>query len=194
MSESTTEQAATTEANASEGDGTRVFSQEQVNSLLADQKRRVQSQFTDYADLKAKAEAHDAALEAARTDQEKAVDAARKEGETAALDRANVRLVSAEARALAAEAKFRNPNLAVRALDLTGIKVNEDGSVDAEAVKAKLKELSDAEPYLVDDGKGNRPKPDHSQGNSGSSQNQRGGSVAEVMAQRAAARDARNKT
>lgn len=148
-------------------DAVRTFTQEQVNALLADQKRKVQGQYQDYGDLKAKAQAHDKAIEAARTDQEKAVEAAKNEGRTEARTEANVRLVSAEARALAAEAKFRNPILAVRALDLSGVKVNDDGSVDAAAIKTALKELSDAEPYLLDDGKGGRPRPDNGQGRTG---------------------------
>ena len=38
------------------------------------------------------------------------------------------------------------------------------GEVDAAAIKAKLKELSDADPYLLDDGKKPAPKPDRAQG------------------------------
>lgn len=131
-----------------------------VNQRVA----RERAKFADYSDLKAKAEAHDKALEAARTDQEKAVEAAKTEGRTEGLSVANARLVSAEARALAAEAKFRNPALAVRALDLKDIPVGDDGEVDGTAIKAKLKELSDADPYLLDDGKKPTPKPDKAQG------------------------------
>lgn len=120
--------------------------------------------------MKAKAAEHDKALEAARTDQEKAVEAARAEGRTEALATANTRLVSAEARALAAAAKFRNPALAVKAIDsdLASVKVADDGNVDADAIRAALTRLAEAEPYLVDDGK-QVPRADPSQGGGGAS-------------------------
>lgn len=145
-----------------------ITSQDDFDRRLSERLQRERGKFADYADLKKKAEAHDKALEAAKSDADKAIDAARKEGESAATERANTRLVGAEARALAAEAKFRNPALAVRTIDLADVKVNEDGEPDAEAIKTKLKELAESEPYLVDDGKNGKPKPDKSQGNSGS--------------------------
>lgn len=103
-----------------------------------------------------------AELEAASaTDLEKAVNAARDEGRTEVLTVANARLVNAEARAVAAELRFKNPALAIKAIDLTSIEVNDDGEVDADAVRAVLAELANAEPYLVGDG---RPKGDADQG------------------------------
>ena len=145
-----------------------VTSQEDFDKRLGErlgrQKTQIEAQFADYAALKTKAGEHDKAIEAARTDQEKAVEAAKSEGRTEALAAANTRLLSAEARALAAEAKFHNPTLAVRALDLTGVKVNDDGSVDAEAIKAKLKELVDSGAFVIGDGQKPKPKPDGAQG------------------------------
>lgn len=138
-------------------------SQDELNRIIGERLARERAKFADYEDLKRKAAEHDKAVEAARTEQEKAVEAAKNEGRTEALSVANTRLVAAEARALAAEAKFRNPALAVRAVDLSGVTVNDDGAVDADAIKAKLKELSDAEPYLIDDKRGG-PRPDPSQG------------------------------
>lgn len=103
-----------------------------------------------------------AELEAASaTDLEKAVKAARDEGRTEVLTVANARLVNAEARAAAAELRFKNPALAIKAVDLSSIEVNDDGEVDAAAVRAALAELAKAEPYLVGDG---RPKGDADQG------------------------------
>lgn len=144
-----------------------VTTQEEFDRRLSERLARERDKFADYADLKAKAAAHDRALEEAMSDAEKAVAAARREGEQAATERSNARLVSAEARALAAEAKFRNPGLAVRALDLAGVTVNDAGEPDAVAIKAKLKELSDADPYLVDAGEKAKPKPDGAQGGTG---------------------------
>ncbi len=144
-----------------------IQSQADLDRIIGQRLARERERYADYDDLRAKAAEHDKALDAARSDHDKAVEAARKEGESVAQERANGRLVSAEARALAAEAKFRNPTLAVRAVDLAGIKVNDDGSVDAAAIRTKLTELSNAEPYLVDDGKPARPKPDNAQGGAG---------------------------
>jgi len=84
-----------------------------------------------------------------QSDLEKAVNAARAEGLAEATTRANSRLVSAEARALAAEAQFRNPATAVRLLDLSDVAVTEGGEVDTEAIKAALTKLGEDEPYLL---------------------------------------------
>lgn len=172
-----------------------ITSQEEMDRRLGERLARERAKFGDYEDLKKKAAAHDKAIEEARTDQEKAVEAAKTEGRTEALTQANSRLRAAEARALAAEAKFVSPTLAVKALDLDDVEVKDDGSVDAGAIKAKLKELAESGAFVIDDGKGGkRPKPDHSQGGGGGDGKTGGGSVAEVMAERRAAREARNKS
>jgi hypothetical protein len=153
----------------------KTFTQDQVNALLADQKRKVQGQYSDHGDLKKKAADYDALVASQRTEQEKAaetarqereqaVEAARKEGAGAVLAAANQRLVSSEARALAAEAGFRSPTLIVKALDLSEVTVSEDGTVDAAAITAALKTLAAAEPYLVNDDAPRIPRPDPSQG------------------------------
>lgn len=91
-----------------------------------------------------------AEIEAANaTDLEKAVKAARDEGRTEAATAANSRLVSAEARAIAAELKFKNPALAIKAVDLSDVSVSPDGEVDAAAIRAALDTLATDEPYLV---------------------------------------------
>lgn len=141
-----------------------IASQADLDRVLGERLARERAKFADYADLQKKAAEFDKAAEAARTEHEKAVEAAKNEGRTEALTTANSRLVSAEARALAAEARFRNPVLAVRAVDLKDVAVNDVGEVDAAAIKAKLKELSDADPYLLEDGKKPAPKADKSQG------------------------------
>jgi hypothetical protein len=77
-------------------------------------------------------------IEAANASEtEKAVNAARKEGETVALERANTRLVRAEARAVAAELGFIDPADALGQIDLSEVTVDEDGEVDADAVQAR---------------------------------------------------------
>lgn len=97
------------------------------------------------------------------TEHEKAVAAARAEGAADERAKSHTQLVGAEARALAATAKFRNPALAVRSIDLVGIKVDDKGDVDGAAITALLTKLAKDEPYLIDSGNG-KPKVDQSQG------------------------------
>lgn len=143
-----------------------IASQADLDRILGERLARERAKFADYADLQKKAAEFDKATEAARTEQEKAVEAAKNEGRTEALTAANARLLSAEARALAAEAKFANPALAVRALDLSGVTVGDDGTVDAESIKTKLKELADSGAFVIETGEKPRPKPDRAQGGS----------------------------
>jgi hypothetical protein len=145
-----------------------IASQADLDRILGERLARERAKYEGFDDFKKKAEEFDKAAEAARTDQEKAVEAARNEGKTEALTQANTRLLSAEARALAAEAKFANPALVVRALDLKDVKVNDDGSVDADAIKAKLKEAADSGAFVIGDGEKPKPKPDRAQGGAAS--------------------------
>lgn len=100
-------------------------------------------------DLKA-AQKRLAEFEAANaTDLEKAVAKARTDAITEVSASVNSRLVSAEARALAAAEGFRNPALAIKAIDLAGVTVSDAGDVDAAEIKNLLGELAKAEPYLL---------------------------------------------
>lgn len=139
-----------------------------VGERLAREREATKARYADYDDLKKDAEAHRAALEAAKSDAEKAIDAARTEGEKAATERSNQRIIKAEARTLAATAKFRDPADAVAFLDLSKVTVNENGEVDEKAISDQLKSLAESKPYLVDDGKKPAPKPDRAQGGSSS--------------------------
>jgi hypothetical protein len=138
--------------------------QADLDRMISDRLARNNEKFSDYADLKKKAEAHDATLEAAKSDADKAIDAARTEGEKSATEKANGRLIRSEARALAASANFRDPSDAVAFLDLTKVTVGDDGEVDEKAIAEQLKTLAESKPYLVDDGKKVGPKSDKSQG------------------------------
>lgn len=143
----------------------KTFTQAEVDAIVKRRAERVAAEkYSDYNDLRAKAKRLEEIEAANATDLEKATAAARKEGESSATQAANKRLVNAEARALAAEARFRNPNLATKALDLSGVTVDDDGVIDASAIKALLADLAKDEPYLVDDGKTGKPQPDPSQG------------------------------
>jgi hypothetical protein len=144
----------------------KVLTQADVDRIVAERVARERKRFADYDEVKAAAKRLEEIEAANATDLEKAVKAAREEGRSEVITAANTRLRTAEARALAAEAKFRNPGLAVRAIDLDSVKVADDGTVDADAIKGLLKSLADAEPYLVDNGPviPLRPKPDEAQG------------------------------
>lgn len=169
--------------------------QADLDRIVGERVARERAKYADYQELKTKAEAHDKALEDAQSEQEKAVAAARREGEAEARKQSDQRIINAEARALAATAKFRNPTTAVRLLDLTGVGVNDAGDPDVDAIKAKLDELATAEPYLIDTGTAPAPRPDSSQGGGGGG----GGatkptSIAEARALARAEREKRNPT
>lgn len=120
---------------------------------------------TNERDLKA-AQKRLAEFEAANaTDLEKAVTKARAEAVAELTASVNSRLIAAEARALAAAEGFRNPVLAVKAIDLAEIAVTDSGDVDTAALKDLMAELAKAEPYLLkgDDGP-RRPAVDKTQG------------------------------
>ncbi len=104
--------------------------------------------------LKAAQKQLDDSAEASKSDQDRAVDAARKEGAAEVLKLANSRLVDAEVRAAAASLKFRDPRDAVAQLrdELPDVSVDDSG-VDSKAVKSMLDRLASEKPYLVDDGK-----------------------------------------
>lgn len=138
--------------------------QADLDRIVGERLAREREKFADYPDLLKKAEAHDAALEAAKSDADKAVDAARTEGEKAATERMNVRVIRSEARTMAATAKFRDPSDAVAFLDLSKVTVNDAGEVDEKAIGELLKTLAESKPYLLDDGKKPAPKPDRAQG------------------------------
>jgi hypothetical protein len=104
-------------------------------------------------------------LEAAsKSELERAVDVARKEGESSALQRANTRLVSYAAIALAAQQQFRDASDAVKFLDLTDITVADDGTVDSGSLTKQLEQLAKDKPYLLVDTRPTRPQGDVGQG------------------------------
>lgn len=109
-------------------------------------------------DAKANAAELEKLRNASKSEQEKAIDAARKEGESEATKRANARVVRTEAKVLAISAKFRDPSDVVTQLGskLSEITVDDDGEVDAKALKALVDGLAKSKPYLLDDGK---PRP-----------------------------------
>lgn len=108
--------------------------------------------------------------QAGKSDTEKAVAAARREAAAETMAKANGRLVAAEARAAAAALRFQDPRDATALIDLSDVRVAEDGTVDTDAITARLDQLAKDKPYLVasatpPEPQGPRPpKPDPSQG------------------------------
>jgi hypothetical protein len=90
-----------------------------------------------------------------KSDDEKKLDEAKKAGRAEADAANNTRLVNAELRALAAQAKMRDPRDAIAQLrgDLDDIEVDDDGEVDSKALTKLLDDLKKKKAYLFDDGK-----------------------------------------
>lgn len=74
-----------------------------------------------------------------------------REVETAALAKANERILKAEVRAQAAS-KLNDPKDALLYLDLSGFEVGEDGEVDGDAVASAIDKLITDKPYLAAQG------------------------------------------
>lgn len=82
-----------------------------------------------------------------KTPEENALEAARRDGESAATKRANERLVKAELRS-AAKGKLSNVADALVFIDVSSIEVGDDGEVDTGALDAAIATLLTERPYL----------------------------------------------
>ena len=151
-----------TDADAEETQDQTDVTSENEDSTAGDQQEQTQPTAEDVAKLKAalakertssKATAKElATLKAAReaetkTPEENALADARREGETAATQRANERLVKSELRS-AAKGKLSNVADALVFIDVASIEVGEDGEVDQGALDAAIATLLDERPYL----------------------------------------------
>lgn len=94
-------------------------------------------------------------------------DVVRREAETAAMAKANARIVRAEVKAAAA-GRLNDPADALNFLDLSQFEVDDDGDVDADEIADAIAELVRTKPYLAAQGGTSKPKPDRSQGANGS--------------------------
>lgn len=133
------------------GGETKTFAQADVDRIVADRLARERARFADYDELRRKAGQLDELADKQKTDLERAVERARREGGAEAQAVANQRLVRAEARALAASARFRDAADAVAFLNLDGTFVDKDGNVDTAALRSQLDELAKQKPYLLTD-------------------------------------------
>jgi hypothetical protein len=146
-----TADSATTEAAATEADpkGAESLSdpgKQALDRMKADRNaakaeaKRVAEEFAAY---KAQAEGKQAEYEQQQKD---------REVETAALKRADERILKAEVRAQAA-GKLADPKDALRFIDLSEFEVDSDGEVDGDKIAAAIADLIKTKPYLAAQGK-----------------------------------------
>lgn len=83
--------------------------------------------------------------------EEQALELARAEGRTEGTAKGNERLIRAEVKA-AATGKVKNPALALKLIDMSGIDVDEDGEVDSDALNDAITALLAEYPELAADG------------------------------------------
>jgi hypothetical protein len=96
-----------------------------------------------------------------QTEQEKAIEAARKEARTQVMGEIGGSLISSAVEAAAATAKFHDSTDAVDKLRhrFSEITVSEAGVVDKAKVAELVKELAESKPHLVQSGSGATPLP-----------------------------------
>lgn len=143
--------AATTTATATDG-GEKMLPQSEVDRIVQDRLARAskgQLSKAEIDELRAKAAKHDEATEASKTELERAQAAQAKAEEraTAATKLANDRLIMAEATRELAKAGVQNVEGALRALDTTGLTVEDDGAVSG--VEDAIKDLLEQIPEFV---------------------------------------------
>lgn len=94
---------------------------------------------------------------------------AQREAESAALAKANTRILKAEVRALAS-GKLSDPSDALTFLDLDQFEVGDDGDVDQQEIEEAISDLLDRKPYLAAQSGPKSPRPDPSQGARGAAE------------------------
>lgn len=82
--------------------------------------------------------------------EEQAIEKARAEGRTEQAAKSNERYIRAELKA-AATGKVKNPALALKLIDMSGIDVDDDGEVDSDAIQAAVTDLLTEYPELAVD-------------------------------------------
>lgn len=129
-------------AGTTEQQTEKTFTQSEVEALI---KGRL-AKFSDYEDIKKELTDIKAA---SQTEQERAVEVARKEARAEALAEVNKRLIAAETRAVAASMGFLYPEDAHLYVSTDDVAMKDDGSVDGDSVKAALKKVAKDRPALV---------------------------------------------
>lgn len=148
------EGAATTEDSGAGAEGaggesnyTPPATQADLDRIIQDRLKRAKP--ADYDDLKSKAAEYDKYKESSKTEQQKAIDAARAEGAQEVTGKFTTRIVNADIRATAATLGFSDPQDAIALFgDISKVEINDDGP-DAKAIKARLDEIAKDKPYLL---------------------------------------------
>jgi hypothetical protein len=122
--------------------------QADLDRIIEARLARERAQYADYADLKKKADEHDAYVESQKTESQKAIDAAKTEATTATTQTFLSRIVGAEVKALAGAAGFNDPADALQVLDPKNLPVKGD-EPDTDAIKALVEKLATDKPYLL---------------------------------------------
>ena len=149
VTDESTESTATTDADESTDASTEGAEDEaQVNPF----KQKWENQRKVNRDLEAKLKKlNDDAELAGKPDAERAIAERIREATSEATSKANQRLIAAEVRAAAA-GKVKNPALALKLIDTSGIDVDDDGEVDSDALNAAIAGLLTEYPELAADG------------------------------------------
>lgn len=144
------EPAATPEVQQqAEGAFTPPATQADLDRIIQDRVARERNKFGDYEDLKAKATEYDQFKESSKTEQQKAIDAAKLEGAKEVAGKFTTRLVNADIRATAATLGFSDPKDAIALYgDISKVEVGDDGP-DSAAIKTRLEEIAREKPYLL---------------------------------------------
>lgn len=138
-----------TQAVSGESTFTPPATQADLDRIIQDRLARERKNFADYEDLKAKATEYDKFKESSKTEQQKAIDAAKAEGANEVTGKFTTRIVNAEIKATAATLGFSDPGDAVALFgDISSVEITDDGP-DAEAIKTKLADIAKNKPYLL---------------------------------------------
>ena len=111
-------------------EGSRTFTQEEVNSMLAKERRETEAKFANHADFKAKAEEYDKLQEASKTE----------------LEKANDKLAKATAELNALKAEKERAALVAQVAKDTGVPlsvVEALNGADADALKAQAESIAE---------------------------------------------------
>lgn len=124
-------------------------SQAELDRIINTAVGRTHKKYEDYDTLKAKAAEYDQFKESSKTEQQKAIDAAKAEGANEVTGKFTTRIVNAEIKATAAALGFSDPGDAVALFgDISSVQITDDGP-DAEAIKTKLADIAKNKPYLL---------------------------------------------
>lgn len=122
-------------------------SQADLDRIVESRLAREREKYKDYDDLKAAKTQYDEHLESQKTEQQKAIDAAKAETGTEVTERFLKRLVTTETKSIATALGFNDPADALQVLgDELPVKNEEP---DAEAIKKLVEKLATDKPYLI---------------------------------------------